>query len=401
MATCELFNETALPSLHGARSWKPLLTTLCTPVHVQHQVTGFGSGWVEGDYNSAAIIGYRALLFFLATAFIMRAVVWRFAKQGKRLVRPMLFEHVNLNVPDVEVARTFYVRGLGGVENPVGTNHRQLHVNAGASQFHLPTQLSVEKAEPVTVPQVWPGVITLWTTEDLWSVQTRLLGQVGAEAEIKMDPMLWPGRVQHSGEAELHACCPWGNRFVLRRVPPGFAVAGRHAGGHGALVAMPSVMLEVKPGAAAVIADFYSRILCCAAACEQGPVGEMCTVTFDQGQTLVFKETEAAPPADAYDRDEASAYHVCVYLPTEDAFARAFGRASAANLLFVNQRFQGGPPEFASAATWDEALRCGQFRVKDVVDESSGALALVLEHEVRSPAHKSCPRKRHRNERTS
>ena len=85
--------------------------------------------------------------------------------------------------------------------------------------------------------------------------------------------------------------------------------------------------------------------------------------------------------------------HLCrciVYLGDE-AFELAFQRCDAAGLVWVNPRFEGGPAEFASAATREEALRCGQFRLKDLRDPGSGELCLVLEHEVRSTQHKSFP----------
>ena len=67
-------------------------------------------------------------------------------------------------------------------------------------------------------------------------------------------------------------------------------------------------------------------------------------------------------------------------------------RGRAAGLLFANARFEGGPPEFASALTWEEAEGAGQFRVKDLRGPAAGdEVGLVLELEVRAPTHVSCP----------
>ena len=90
------------------------------------------------------------------------------------LIRPTLLEHLNLNIPSEATAREFYVDGLGGVVNPRSSNARQLHINVGASQFHLLHRLSVRGMEPVDVGQVWAGHVELWTTEDLAEVQARL-----------------------------------------------------------------------------------------------------------------------------------------------------------------------------------------------------------------------------------
>ena len=88
---------------------------------------------------------------------------------------------------------------------------------------------------------------------------------------------------------------------------------------------------------------------------------------------------------------QAAGYHLALYLPSTEAFSRAYSRAHAARLVYANPRFEGGPLEFASAMTWAEAEACGQFRVKDLRDPSTSELGLVLELEVRSPSHCSCP----------
>ena len=130
--------------------------------------------------------------------------------------RPTLLEHINLNIPDEATARAFYVDGLGGAVNPRTTNSRQLHVNLGASQFHLLRKLSVRGMEPVEEAQVWAGHIELWTVEDLAELQGRL-----PRAEL-----VGAGDALH-----LRCECPWGNRLEVRRAPAGFAPVGAHAGG--------------------------------------------------------------------------------------------------------------------------------------------------------------------------
>ena len=85
-------------------------------------------------------------------------------------ILPSLLEHINLNIPSESIARDFYL-GLGGAVNPKTTNWRQLHINIGASQWHLLHSLSRPDAtppgKPVITPQLWPGLLELWTTEPL------------------------------------------------------------------------------------------------------------------------------------------------------------------------------------------------------------------------------------------
>ena len=81
--------------------------------------------------------------------------------------------------------------------------------------------------------------------------------------------------------------------------------------------------------------------------------------------------------------------------PEVDAagFEACFRACEAAGLLYANPVFARSPPQFGNALTWDEVAACGQFRIKDLGGGGSSgeAAALVLEVEIRSPAHVSCP----------
>ena len=74
-----------------------------------------------------------------------------------------LLEHLNLNVID-KAARAFYVDVLGGALNPSTTNKRQVHVNFGLSQFHLPFKRTAKLMDPVVDAQEWNGDVSLSTT---------------------------------------------------------------------------------------------------------------------------------------------------------------------------------------------------------------------------------------------
>lgn len=352
----------------------------------------------------------------------------------------LLLEHVNLNIPhaSLELARQFYIDALGGALNPRSTNERQLHVNIGASQLHLPHRLSVQIGEPCVTPQIWCGAITLWTSEPLAEVFRRVdalhmretAGGEEANRQWARPTLFAPA----NGTPRLLCTCPWGNNYDIVSTPVGFVPAGEHQGGSHGLQAMPRVSHHVRKGAAAQLQSFWAEILNCVTDLDEVPVSggvlgqassaARCTIRFATGQELVFVEADAenAPPANAYDTDEAAGYHLALYLPTHAAFEAAFRRAEAAGLLFENPRFVGGPIEFASAMTWEEADDAAQFRIKDLGQsggirtamrtrtcdsvggvESQARLtaplgedrvaeaALVLELEVRSPSHVCCP----------
>ena len=337
-------------------------------------------------------------------------------------VLPPLLEHINLNIPCERTARDFYVT-LGGAVNPVTTNWRQLHINIGASQWHLLHSASRPDATPPGVPmrtpQIWPGMLELWTTEPLPKLHMRL-ARVHATCPppgpppIGDDEIAWrfglAGRwplvptLSPSGDRLLCAC-PFGNRLEVREAPAAFAPEGSHPGGVGNLVALRRLVCPIRPGAAAAVADFFSRVLGCPAALllggddvyeEDGDGDEegappRCVVTFASGQTATFIECADAPPADAYEVDEPKhGYHLALYVDSHAAFGKAFVAAAAAGCLFSNPRFEGGPPQFSNAMTYELALECGQFRVRDVRD-GAGALVLMLELEIRSPRHVSWP----------
>ena len=349
-----------------------------------------------------------------------------------------LLEHVNLNIPNVDVGREFYVKALGGQENPAGTNAYQLHVNMGASQFHLPfAALPVRGGEPFTVAQVWRGCISLVTSEELDVVKDRV-ELVAAHVATLLAPNPSSMRATWATGGDSACCdllvtCPWGNHFrlskktIVRATSPA-RVFGEHAGGSNQLRAMSHALHIVRRGSAAPVGDIFERVLGCSvvmtamrtssisgelerekrAKIDEGELA-CCTVAFASGQSLIFAEHEDDPsgggcsPAekagasDAYDTSEACAYHLALYLASENAFEEAFFRAHAQGLVYANPRFTGGKPEFSNASTWAEAATAKQFRIKDLGHKGGGEgtgmfTGLVLELEVRAPSHISFPR---------
>ena len=320
-------------------------------------------------------------------------------------------QHINLNILDEQTAHKFYVSGLGAVVNKPSTNDRQLHVNVGVSQFHLLLKYSaVDAIKPVTAAQVWSGSIELWTKESLDVTESRLKGLE------KLDVHL-----ERPSKDCLKVRCPWGNQFVLREeIPPFNKSWGSHPSGSGTLASMPRVVHYVRPGAASRLHAFWTTTM--GAACELQPSGTparwsafdaqrddpqasaasdgasdgllQCVVHFNtEPQQLVFAESRSAPSHDAYEHSEAVAYHICVYHPDEEGFRACFDACDAAGLLYANPVFARSPPQFGNALTWEAVEACGQFRIKDLGGggHSKEAAALVLELEIRSPKHVSCP----------
>ncbi len=240
-------------------------------------------------------------------------------------------EHVNVRVPDQLVATLFYVSGLGLTRDPyLMTGLDNMWVNAGRSQFHLPTGR----------PQVLRGHVGLVLPDRaalvrrLAAVQHRLAGTRFAVRE-------------HADHIETIS--PWGN--VLRCFEP--------APRFGALrLGMPYVEFEVPAGTAAGIARFYREVLDTPAAVDDDLAGRAARVTVGPGQSFVFRETGRALP-------DYDGHHVQIYIAD---FAATRERLDRLGLVTEDD----GPH---------------QFRFTDIVDVERRRPLFVVEHEVRSLTH--------------
>jgi hypothetical protein len=171
------------------------------------------------------------------------------------------FGHVNTRIPDQRLATLFYVTGLGLTRDPyLVTGVDNMWVNAGVTQFHLPTG----------TPQVLRGT-TVLAVPDLAHLAWRL-GRVM--------PELAGTRFGFSEtNAAIEVTCPWGNRIRCVADP---AVR----------LGITHVELDTAPGTAAGIVRFYQRVLGTAATLH----GSAAHVPAGLSTVLVFRETEAALP---------------------------------------------------------------------------------------------------------
>ena len=198
-------------------------------------------------------------------------------------------EHVNLAIPDQQVATQFYVIGLGLTRDPAMTvGLTNMWINIGRSQMHLPSR------EPIA--HQLRGEVTL-TLPDIDLVMANLRA---------IQPTL-------SGSA-----------FDFRLLPP--------AGDEDSIqLGLTDVRLDVPAGAADGIARFYQQIIGTTAttadlsgkACAIVPVGP--------GQTLTFQET--SDPLPAYD-----GHHIQIYIAGFEALRRELEQR---NLLSLDEgRYQ-------------------------------------------------------------
>jgi catechol-2,3-dioxygenase len=249
-----------------------------------------------------------------------------FDREAEDVGNVLALEHVNLTVPDLNLAALFYVTGLGFTRDPyIDFGTRNMWVNAGEQQFHL----------PVGKPQIFRGHLSA-VVPDLDGLMHRLGGVSRALGDTLF--------AFHRCEDHVQVTCPWGNQ--IRVYGPG-AFAAMTLG-------LPRLDVQVGPGAAAGIAAFYRQVMACPVTLEGGRA----LVRVGYNQTLAF--SEAADPPPDYD-----GHHIAIYVANFSAPHRCLLERG----LITEESNQH------------------QYRFQAIVDPDSGDVLAELEHEVRSMTH--------------
>jgi hypothetical protein len=239
------------------------------------------------------------------------------------------FEHVNLTIPDQQLATQFYVTTLGLTRDPyMNTGVDNMWINVGATQFHLPTR---------EMAQRFRGSVAL-VLPNLAALLARLRHGATALAGTAF------GFDEHADHVAVR--CPWGNR--LRCYEPDDVRFGATSLG------IVEVEVDVAPGAAAPIARFYRDVLHARATLD----GSVARVKVGVAQQMVFRETDT--PLRQYD-----GHHIQVYVAD---FGDVHRRLIELGLV-------------------TEESSQHEYRFVDVVDPATAELATQLEHEVRSVTH--------------
>ena len=239
-------------------------------------------------------------------------------------------EHVNVRVPDQQMATQFYVMALGLTRDPylmVGLEN--MWINIGKSQFHLPTAAA----------QVLRGVTGL-VIPDFDELPARL-----AHAAERLKGTKYSYKVE-ADHADV--TCPWGNHIRLHRPSPKWPRME---------LGMPYVEFPVPTGTAAGIARFYTQIMDARAkVVSNGSVAA--EVTMGTSQKLVFRETADALPS--YD-----GHHIAIYISD----------------------FSGPHHKMVERGIVSEESNPYQYRFVDITDPESGKVMFEIEHEVRCATH--------------
>jgi hypothetical protein len=236
-------------------------------------------------------------------------------------------EHVNVRVPDQQLGVTFYVTALGLTRDPyLMTGVTNMWINAGRSQFHLPTGGA----------QVLRGVTGL-----VIPGRDALLQRLHAAADaLTGTAFSFKERPDH-----VAVTCPWGNRIRVHEPSERFGAMR---------LGMPYVEVDAPLGSANGIVKFYNEIMNTGARAAEGAAH----VSSGDGQMLIYRETDAPQP-------DYDGHHIAVYLAD---FSGPYNRLLERGLI-------------------SEESDQHQYRFLDVVDPVSGDALVRLEHEVRSMRH--------------
>jgi hypothetical protein len=254
-----------------------------------------------------------------------------FDRAAEDLGNSIHLEHVNVQVPDQQLATLFYVAGLGLTRDPyLMVSTTNMWINVGQSQFHL----------PIGAPQVLRG-----HTGIVIAGREALLDRLASVAR-KLDGTAFAFS-EHNDFVEV--TCPFGNR--LRCHEPDASRFGRITLG------IPYVEFEVPPGTAKGICAFYPQIMGIPAELEGGN-GTVARVKVGKDQYLRFRETDRRQP-------DFDGHHVQIYITD---FSGPYRRLAERGLITREDNQY-------------------QYRFCDIVDPADRRHLFTVEHEVRSATH--------------
>ncbi len=241
------------------------------------------------------------------------------------------FGHVNVRVPDQQLATLFYVSALGLTRDPyLMTSTDNMWINVGAQQFHLPTG-------PAQVVRGVTGIVI----PDLAPLRQRL---------ARIGPLLAGTRFSF-GERDdaVDVTCPWGNRFRVHAPDEQFGPVA---------LGIAYVEFAAPTGSVGGIARFYREVLHAAAHVGHSASGKFAVVTVGLHTVLVYRETAAPQPP--YDGN-----HIQISIAD----------------------FSGPHKRLLARALVTEESDQHQYRFQAIPDAETGEVLVEVEHEVRSLRH--------------
>ncbi|MBI1847381.1 MAG: hypothetical protein HY294_09845 [Candidatus Rokubacteria bacterium] len=254
----------------------------------------------------------------------------KFDRSAQDLGNIINLEHLNVRVPDQQIATAFYVVGMGFTRDPylmVGLEN--MWINIGLTQIHMPTGNA----------QAFPGHSDV-VLPDLEALKTRLASVKERLAGTKFSCV-------DEGKTVM-VTCPWGNRYRCHAPGPEY---------RDWTLGIVNVDFPVARGHAEGIARFYREVLDAPAGVVDDGEGRAARVVAGNVQTLTFRESDQLTPYDGH--------HIAIYISD----------------------FSGPHRKMVERGIVSEESNDYQYRFKDIVDLDSGTVLFTVEHEVRSMTH--------------
>ena len=289
----------------------------------------------------------------------------------------LLLEHINLNTSSPSASIAFYLDTLGFVQDPrQGILHngtvylnKQLWVNAGINQIHLPI---TTRGRSGAADNVFQGSIGINVPN--FQELRRRLKQANSDTRLNQTKFQWK---ENSKNNTVTITGPAGNTFVAQETTTPLKPQGYHPGITSWALSIPWVEIHCKPGTSQGIGRYFSTYF--DAAIEYNTENETSvSILIGLNQRLKFTETTTVTTSTTPYHLSKRGFHLCIYLQDHDTVLRQLHSLS---LLWGNPRFH----------SLDKALGLTQFRLKDIVDPLSGETLLEVEFEVRSLQHHQCP----------
>lgn len=241
--------------------------------------------------------------------------------------------HVNYRIADQRLATAYYVTGLGLTRDPVlMTGNDNMWINAGISQFHLPT------GEAISAPRTKTGLVV----PDL----EHLLGSL-QKASAELEDTKFSFRETNDG---VETTCPWGNRITCHAPDPDRFGQAR--------IGMAYVEFDTPSGTSEGIARFYREIFGAHARTGTDDRGPFAKVDVGESQELIFRET-------GEENIVRKTHHIQFYLCD----------------------FSGPHKKLLERYLISQESNAAQYRFEDIVDLDSGDVLFSIDHEVRSMRH--------------
>jgi len=281
----------------------------------------------------------------------------------------LLMGFVTLEVPDIEVAMSFFVSGLGAKEGAEVDGAKVVQI--GASQLRLvPSGKRADLA-------AWPGQFYVWV-EDSKATLSSCQSLEKSTAEVIQE--VYHIKEEGAADAILLQDPAGQNSFVVNQAPLGGMATTMRSVLPGTdkvsnTLALIGLTHPIAAGQAGGVVRFYSQFL--GASVSRTKQGYALDFSLGKAlhQTLTFVEDEDVEMPGEIPSDKLA--EVCLYVLSMEKLKEAYHKCAEAGIV--------------DGVSWQEAETCREFCFSRCVDPIDKKIVLELRHRIRAPEHVEWP----------